>query len=128
MTKPTVLVADDDRAMRVGLGLRLSAMGFRVVEVDDGLGVMSRCGRERPDVILLDHQMPNGDGRAIARVIRYECDAPIVFVSGHTPDDFRTIVTELPDVYYLSKPIDHDRLRQLLASITEPAPAAIGAA
>ena len=68
--------------------------------------------------------MPNGDGRAIARVIRNESDVPIVFLSGHGREDFCSVVTQLPDVYYLSKPLDDQKLASLLRSLLGPTPAA----
>ncbi|MBI4717230.1 MAG: response regulator [Planctomycetes bacterium] len=117
MHRATILVADDDRHLRAALRTRLTALGYRVVESPDGLGVLSQCVGERVDALLLDHAMPNGDGRSIARVIRNECDAPIVFLTGRAPEEFRDIVCELPDVYYLRKPLDDGKLYRLLASI-----------
>ncbi len=117
MRKPTILVADDDRHARAALRRRLTDFGYQVLEAQDGLGVLSHCVHGVVDAVILDHGMPNGDGRSIARVIRNECDFPIVFVSGYASRDFRSIVTELPEVYYLGKPFDDGKLAELLASI-----------
>ena len=122
MRKPTILIADDDRNMRAALRRRLSVLGYRVVEVSDGLGVLAECPKGGVDAVILDHGMPNGDGRSIARVIRNESDIPIVFLSGYHREEFRSVVTELPDVYYLSKPVDDEKLAELLASIIESSP------
>jgi DNA-binding response OmpR family regulator len=126
MKRPTVLIADDEPHVRSGLRRRLSSAGFRVIEVPDGLGVLHECPKGQVDVILLDHGWPNGDGRSIARMIRNESDVPIVFVSGYDREDFRSIVTQLANVYYLSKPVEEHRLIALLASLTStPRPAAL---
>ena len=117
MKKPTILIADDDRSVRAALRKRLTANGYRVLETSDGLGVIAQCLKEPVDAILLDHEMPNGDGRSIAPLIRKECDVPIVFVSGHPREEFRTTVMRLPDVYFLPKPFDAAKLLDLLASV-----------
>lgn len=119
MRKPTILVADDDRHVRAALRVRLSAWGYRVVESEDGLGVLGQCPRGWVDAVILDHEMPCGNGRAVARVIRNESDVPIIFLSGHDREEFRQIVMQLPDVYYLPKPLDEKRLSELLASIVQ---------
>jgi len=128
MKKPTILIADDDRSVRAALRKRLAANGYRVLETSDGLGVIAQCLKEPVDAILLDHEMPNGDGRSIAPLIRKECDVPIVFVSGHPREEFRATVMRLPDVYFLPKPFDAAKLLDLLASVIHlrrPAPPAV---
>lgn len=117
LRKPTILVADDDRHVRAALRTRLTSWGYRVVESEDGLGVLGQCPRGWVDAVILDHEMPCGDGRAVARVIRNESDVPIIFLSGHDREEFRQIVMQLPDVYYLPKPLDESRLAELLSSI-----------
>ena len=119
MKRHTVLVADDDAYVRAALRRRLSARGYNVIEASDGLEVLRECPKGRVDVVILDHGMPNGDGRSIARVIRKESDVPIVFLSGFDRAQFRPIVTQLPDVYYLSKPSDDQRLFDLLACLLD---------
>ena len=117
MHKYKILVADDDRTLRSSLRTRLESMGYSVIESDDGLGVLSQTLKEQVHAILLDQGMPNGDGRSIARVIRQECNIPIVFLSGHDREEFRSIAMQLPDVYYLPKPFEDEKLRQLLQQI-----------
>jgi DNA-binding response OmpR family regulator len=115
--KPIILIADDEPHMRMALRKRLLAFGYEVVEAPDGLGVLSQCPKGWVDLVILDQEMPNGDGRSIARVVRKETDVPIVFLSGHDRDEFRPLVATLPNVYFLSKPLDEERLRTLLASL-----------
>lgn len=117
MHKYKILVADDDRALRSSLRTRLESMGYSVIESNDGLGVLSQTLKEQVHVILLDQGMPNGDGRSIARVIRQECNIPIVFLSGHDREEFRSIAMQLSDVYYLPKPFEDEKLFHLLQQI-----------
>ena len=117
MKNPKVLVADDDPHVRQALKTRLNAWGFRVLEVRDGLGVISLASRENVVAMILDHEMPNGSGRDVAWMIRRECESPIIFLSGHDRESFRQIVSALPDVYYLHKPLDTAKLHTVLHEV-----------
>lgn len=119
MRRPTILVADDDAHFRAAMRRRLRPLGYRVIEARDGLDVLRECPQGRIDVVLLDHGMPNGDGRSVARMIRKESDVPIVFVSGYHREQFRSIVAELPDVYYLPKPFGEETLQDLLRALVK---------
>lgn len=118
--KRTILVADDERDVRRALSARLSALGYRVIEAASGLAVLTQHLTEPIDVVILDHRMPTGDGRSIARVIRNESAVPIVFLSGQDRERFRELVMELPDVYYLPKPLDWHKLETLLDALVRP--------
>jgi CheY-like chemotaxis protein len=72
-------------------------LGYEVAESSDSLGVLAQCPKGSIDLLVLDHDMPNGEGRVIARVIRNETDVPVVFLSGHDREEFRSIVSELQD-------------------------------
>ena len=122
MRKPTVLVADDDHGVRSALRKRLTVNGYHVLESPDGLGVIAQCLRAPIDAIILDHEMPNGDGLSIAPLIRKESDVPIVFVSGHPREEFRAVVMRLPEVYFLPKPFDASKLLSLLSTLVQPPP------
>ena len=117
MKKHKILIVDDDKALRAAIGIRLNGWGYSVAESSDGLGAISQYLREGVDAIILDYEIPNGDGQTIARMLRNETDVPIVFVSGHKREEFRSVIMALSDVYYLSKPIDDSHLRDLLEQI-----------
>ena len=70
MTSPTVLVAEDSLVIRAVLAEQLQSRGYRVVEADDGEQAMAACRRERPDVVLLDVEMPQLDGHAVLSAIK----------------------------------------------------------
>ena len=126
MTKPTILIADDDPHIRTVMRKRLTAFGYEVAESSDGLSALSQCPKGWVDLVILDHVMPNADGRSVARMIRRETDAPIVFVSGRGRDEFCSILAELPDAYYLPKPLDDEKLKSLLNSLLPATPSLVG--
>jgi two-component system cell cycle response regulator len=59
---PTVLVAEDSLVIRAVLVEQLQSRGYRVIEASDGEQALAACSRERPDVVLLDVEMPQLDG------------------------------------------------------------------
>lgn len=123
--KRTVLIADDEREIRRALRMRLARHNYRVIEATNGLSVLTQYALQPLDAIILDDGMPAACGRDIARIIRKECDVPIVFLTGRDRERFREIVMQTPDTYYLPKPLDADRLLLLLGSLHagEPSPA-----
>jgi two-component system OmpR family response regulator len=119
MYRPTILIADDDAGIRLGLRKRLRSAGCEVVEAKDGLSVLSQCPQGWVDAIVLDYEMPNGNGQDVARILRHETDAPIIFLSGHRKSAFQNICTELSSVYFLPKPLDSKKMIELLNSVIE---------
>lgn len=118
MSKPIVLIADDDADVRRSLRTRLASWGCEVIEAHDGLSTLAKSRTTRIDAFILDHHMPMGEGCTIAANIRNHSAAPIIFLSGCTAEEFRPIVTQLPDTYLLRKPCDERKLLELLASCT----------
>lgn len=65
--RPTVLIVDDHHAFRESARALLDAEGFAVVgDAADGAGALAAVARLRPDVVLLDVQLPDVDGFAVA--------------------------------------------------------------
>ncbi len=65
-----VLVADDEPAARVMLGGAVAAMGHMVLTAEDGERAWQLCQDERPDILLLDGQMPGLSGVELTRMVR----------------------------------------------------------
>jgi CheY-like chemotaxis protein len=82
----SVLVVDDDEALRGLVVELLRDEGYRVEAVRDGRAALHAIARWSPDVILLDRCMPDMDGEEFARVYRAlpPPHAPIVLLTGHT--------------------------------------------
>lgn len=80
-----VLVVDDQRSTRLAITLVLKQAGYQVLEAGSAVDALVFFERERPDVVLMDIEMPEHDGYWAARQMR-EREAgnwtPIVFVSG----------------------------------------------
>ncbi|MER7228083.1 response regulator, partial [Streptomyces rubradiris] len=124
----TVLLAEDDRAIRHALERALRLEGYEVTAVADGVEALAQAHTDPPDVLVLDVMMPGIDGLQVCRVLRAEGDrTPILMLTAlvETADRIAGLDAGADD--YVVKPFDVEevfaRLRALLRR-TSPAPAA----
>jgi FixJ family two-component response regulator len=114
---PTVIVVDDDSAVRKALGRLIRAAGYRVELFGTAREYLACDAPSRPACLLLDIRMPGMTGVELQRAIEGTPRAlPIVFITGHGDDAIRdqTLAAGAVDVLY--KPVD-DHL--LLAAIEQ---------
>jgi DNA-binding NarL/FixJ family response regulator len=79
---PTVLVVDDHSGFRARARMLLEAEGYEVVaEAADGAGAVAEARRVRPDIVLLDVQLPDFDGFDVAARLTAGEDAPVVLLT-----------------------------------------------
>lgn len=110
-----VLIADDDAGVRTGLVAICMAGGHRTSEAATGVETLRRATAERPDLVLLDLRMPEGDGLQILPRLLEGDDPPVVVIlSGYA--DVRTAVQamRLGAANVLEKPVDPPGLRSVL--------------
>ncbi len=104
MSTPTVLVAEDDRAIRELLTHHLEREGFTVVGCSDGHAAL-RHARGAADLLVLDVGLPGVDGYDVVRTLRREERAlPIVLLTARTEEIDRVIGFELGADDYIAKP------------------------
>jgi putative two-component system response regulator len=116
-----VLVADDTESVRSLFERLLSTDGHEVVSVADGRAALDAIRRDRPDVILLDVEMPGLDGLEVCR--RLKADAatrltPVVMVTGQTDLSDRIRGIEAGADEFLSKPVHPQELRVRVRSLS----------
>src|SRR5438132_942141 len=114
-----VVVADDERPARAFLvGLLRSFDDVLVVgEADSGPQAVVRIERERPDLALLDWQMPELDGLGVVRMLRNDAVPLVAFVTAY--DEYAVKAFEVNAVDYLLKPVDRRRLQETLTRAHE---------
>lgn len=126
----TVLLAEDDRAIRHALERALTLEGYRVTAVADGVEALAQAHRTPPDVLVLDVMMPGIDGLQVCRVLRAEGDrTPILMLTALVETQDRIAGLDAGADDYVVKPFDVEevfaRLRALLRRTSEangPAP------
>lgn len=80
----TLLLVEDDANITLALGIRLKAAGYTVVTAPDAVHAMNQAVRHTPDVILLDVNLPGGNGFLVAERLRASpatATTPIVFIT-----------------------------------------------
>src|SRR5215212_11423572 len=114
----TVFVVDDDPGFRWLAGQLLTESGFAVVGIaGDGHEAVAVARRLRPEVVLLDVQMPGPDGFWVARQLLAEAAPPVVVLtSGRSSADYGDALTRCPGVGgFLAKAhLSGPSLRQLV--------------
>ena len=113
--RPAVLVVDDDPATRQGLTVLLDSWGYRASEAEDGKAALAACERELPQAIVTDLMMPGMTGlEFVAALGERVQQAAVVFVTGQAAIDTAVQAIKLGAYDYLSKPLEPQRLREVL--------------
>lgn len=85
MAKKTILVVEDEEALRKAMVFKLSAEGFQVVEAGNGEEGLAKAEQERPDIILLDILMPKMHGMEMLSRLRFSGEwgknVPVIVLS-----------------------------------------------
>jgi PAS domain S-box-containing protein len=119
-TAGTVLVIDDDPAARTLMRRFLSREGFGVVEAPDGEKGLALALERRPDVITLDILMPGIDGWAVLAALKSDPAVASIPVILATIVDEERFGFALGAADYLPKPIDRERLSEVLRKYKSP--------
>jgi response regulator NasT len=109
-----ILVADDESIIRLGLRTMLTELGHEVVLASNGREALEFVRTARPDLALLDIQMPLTDGLEAAKVIARKHPMPILMLTAFSEQDLIERAAQLPIQGYLVKPVNE---RDLAAAI-----------
>ena len=114
MTKLRIVIADDERPARSMLASLLQGCDDveLVGEAQNGTEAIALIEEQRPDLALLDLQMPEIDGMGVVRLIRKDRLPLVAFVTAY--DEYAIQAFEVNAVDYLLKPVDRARLRQTI--------------
>ena len=116
MSRPLVLVAEDDFNVRLTLEIVLEDAGFETLMTSDGEEALAAARASHPDVILLDQIMPKLDGKQVLHALRQDeatRDVPVLVLSGMergVPDDW-------PGAQFVGKPFSPEELVRCIRSV-----------
>jgi DNA-binding response OmpR family regulator len=110
----TILIVEDDPALRVLLGRRLQENGFKAVPASSAPEAWRILSEQPIDLVLLDIMLPGTSGLDICRTIRRDSDLPIIILSARTEETDRVLGLELGADDYVPKPFS---TKELLARI-----------
>ena len=109
-----ILVVDDEpKIVRLAQDY-LERGGFRVQAVGDGKSALAAARQTRPDLVVLDLNLPEMDGLDVCRTLRRESDVPIIMLTARVEETDRLIGLELGADDYIVKPFSP---RELVARV-----------
>jgi chemosensory pili system protein ChpA (sensor histidine kinase/response regulator) len=114
---PTIMVVDDSLTVRRVTQRLLERQGYNVMLAKDGVDALRQLQDIRPDVMLVDIEMPKMDGYDLTRNVRgtrATADIPIIMITSRTAEKHRSMAFELGVNEYLGKPYQEDELMRLL--------------
>ncbi|PLK49353.1 Hpt domain-containing protein [Uliginosibacterium sp. TH139] len=114
---PSIMVVDDSLTVRKITSRMLEREGFQVVTAKDGVDALEQLVEYKPDVMLLDIEMPRMDGFDLARNVRADArlkDVPIIMITSRMADKHRNYAMEIGVNNYLGKPFQEEQLLELI--------------
>lgn len=106
VSKPTVLVVEDDGDIRRLLKTYLSKDGYHVLEAQDGRAGLELARDESPDIVLLDLMLPIMDGLEVCRELRRTSTVPIIMITARDDDFDKVLGLEVGADDYVTKPFN----------------------
>ncbi len=110
---PRILVVDDSVTVRKVTTRLLERNGMEVFTAKDGVDAMATLQDHKPDLMLLDIEMPRMDGFEVASLVRHDSrlkDIPIIMITSRTGDKHRERAMSIGVNEYLGKPFQEDLL------------------
>jgi len=120
-----ILVADDDPALVRLLKENLEEIGYTVLSAYDGQAVLRSARQYRPNLIIMDVNMPMTSGLKALEYLREQEDTsriPVVLISGELSKDIYPAVAATPRTAHMKKPFDLEGLNSLVKQFLEQFP------
>ena len=124
MAKPNVLIVEDDTAMADTLASMIHLLGYGSTVVHSPRGAISAATKHRPNLILLDLNLPGINGVEVCRYLKRDpqfSNTPVIFVSVEGDAQMIQEAKEAGAAAYLIKPIGLDDLEETIAHVLESA-------
>lgn len=121
-----ILVIDDEEPVLDMLHLRLTMLGYQVILSPDGVYGPETAEREKPDLIILDFNMPAIDGAVVHQRLRglaATASVPIIFLTASVVTQVMQKVKGDQMTRFLEKPINFAVLTKMIAEFLPPPPA-----
>lgn len=110
----SILIIDDDRDLALITGDMLENYGYQVSRVENGEAAFALLTDHKFDLILLDINLPDGDGFGVCRELRAVSEVPVILISARTGEDDKITGLDIGGDDYLAKPYS---LKELLSRV-----------
>ena len=112
-----ILLVEDDSKITLALGIRLRHTGYEVVTAPDAIGAMAQALKHAPDVVVLDINLPGGDGFLVAERLRAQsvtATTPLIFITASKLPGLVERAKQLGAVAFIEKPFSAAQLAEAL--------------
>jgi DNA-binding response OmpR family regulator len=120
----TILLVDDEEAVRKVLSFPLERDGYNVVQAADGEEALARFGDQPVDLVVLDIMLPKLDGLEVCKQLRSRSSVPIIMLTARDDELDKVVGLELGADDYITKPFSirefRSRVRALLRRARAP--------
>ena len=125
---PSILVVEDDEAVRLGLCGGLRRVGYEVIEAESVAAACRAIAKRAPDAVVSDLRIPDGDAFGLLpRVRELHPTMPVFIVTGHGTIDLAVRAVKSGADDFLTKPVELDHLTRLLErALGSLSPTALG--
>ncbi|MFK7858822.1 MAG: response regulator [Granulosicoccus sp.] len=109
----SVLLVEDDKKITLALSLRLQSMGYSVDSAADAVYAMNAAVKCKPEVVLLDINLPGGDGFVVADRMRASNElglTPIIFITASQDPEIRQRAGKYSASRFIEKPFQASQL------------------
>jgi chemosensory pili system protein ChpA (sensor histidine kinase/response regulator) len=120
----TIMVVDDSLTVRRVTQRLLEREGYRVLLAKDGVDALEQLQETRPELMLVDIEMPRMDGFDLTRNVRGDertREIPIIMITSRSADKHRNVALELGVNAYFGKPFQEDVLLEAIAGLIKQA-------
>ncbi len=117
---PLVMVVDDSVTVRKVTTRLLERNGMNVLTAKDGVDAIAQLQEHRPDILLLDIEMPRMDGFEVATLVRHDerlGNLPIIMITSRTGEKHRERALGIGVNQYLGKPYQETELLEAIQSL-----------
>jgi OmpR family response regulator RpaB len=104
-TRPSVLIVEDEEGLLEILELNFQGAGYRVLTATDGVIAWQQFDHARPDLLVLDLNLPRMSGFRLLELVRSESDVPVLILTAYDFAEAEEVAQHHPDAF-VKKPFD----------------------
>jgi DNA-binding response OmpR family regulator len=120
MDSKKILIIDDDRVSLISISAKLRASGFQTAAASDAIMATTTAKQENPDLIVLDINLPGGDGITVMKhmsAINTLALTPIIIITGTESESLKKRALESGAIAFFQKPFNLNDLVETIQKI-----------